>query len=400
MHEKISNCFKDLFLAHKNENIAAGVILPEKIHVTRGKQVRRQPVQGFSLSILFNILKTNRFQVDWQCLDKLGYLFFTSIIHSVLSGCESRRFSMEIDSTKLAAPPIFLIGHWRNGTTFLHNLMCRDPNHTFLRTYQALAPGSFLFSDVQKFAGRMDPIIPIKKRPMDNVKFGVYEPAEDEFAMAALTGISPYMEVLFPIKYGKESDYKYPDFRNEQEKELWGKAFVYLLKKLTVFENKRIVLKSPPHTARIKTLLELFPDARFVHIIRNPYDVFPSNLKLWRDAFSLSFLQTVNNNEIIEIILSNYEQMYKRFHEEKSLIPDSNFVEIRFEDLEKDPLGRMRFIYDRLGLPDFDIFSSYASAHIKSLGNYKKNIFRLSPSIKKRIRKKWLQTFDIYGYDI
>ena len=386
-------------MAHKNENIAAGVILPEKIHVTRGKQVRRQPVQGFSLSTLFNILKTNRFHVDWQCLDKLGYLSFTSIIHSVLSRRESRRFSRKIDSTPLAAPPIFLIGHWRNGTTFLHNLMCRDPNHTFLRTYQALAPGSFLLSGVQRAIGRLDKIVPIKKRPMDNVKFGAYEPAEDEFAMVALTGISPYMEVLFPRTYGKKSGYRYPDFRNAQEKELWGKTFIYLLKKLTVFENKRIVLKSPPHTARIKTLLELFPDAKFVHIIRNPYDVFPSNLKLWRDAFSSSFLQTVNSNEIVEIILSNYEQMYQRFHEEKSLIPDSNFVEIRFEDLEKDPLGRMRFIYDSLNLPDFDSFFSYASAHIKTLENYRKNVFKLSPFIKERIREKWLRTFDIYGYD-
>ena len=386
-------------MAHKNENIAAGVILPEKIHVTRGKQVRRQPVQGFSLSTLFNILKTNRFQVDWQCLDKLGYLSFTSIIHSVLSRRESRRFSRKIDSTPLAAPPIFLIGHWRNGTTFLHNLMCRDPNHTFLRTYQALLPGSFLLPNVQRAVGRLDKIVPIKKRPMDNVKFGAYEPAEDEFAMVALTGISPYMEVLFPRTYGKESGYRYPGFRNAREKALWGKTFIYLLKKLTVFENKRIVLKSPPHTARIKTLLELFPDAKFVHIIRNPYDVFPSNLKLWRDAFSSSFLQAVNSDEIVEIILSNYEQMYQCFHEEKSLIPDSNFVEIRFEDLEKDPLGRMKFIYDSLKLPDFDIFSLYASAHIKTLENYRKNVFKLSPFIKQRIREKWLQTFDIYEYD-
>ena len=33
---------------------------------------------------------------------------------------------------------------------------------------------------------------------------------------------------------------------------------------------KRIVLKSPAHTARVRVLLELFPKARFVHIIRDP----------------------------------------------------------------------------------------------------------------------------------
>src|SRR5687768_18104609 len=44
----------------------------------------------------------------------------------------------------------------------------------------------------------------------------------------------------------------------------------------------RSILKSPPHTCRVPTLLRLFPDARFVHIVRDPYAVYPSTLHLWR----------------------------------------------------------------------------------------------------------------------
>jgi hypothetical protein len=171
------------------------------------------------------------------------------------------------------------------------------------------------------------------------------------------------------------------------------------MKRLTVVEHKRIVLKSPPHTARVKMLVEMFPEAKFIHIIRHPYDVFPSNLKLWRDAFSRSFLQPVSPNEIMEIVLSTYEQMYRNYHEEKSCIPESNLVEIRFEDLEKDPLKQLELIYDRLNLPGFKKFSISAAAYLSTLKSYKKNVFDITAGMRSKLRARWSQTFEIYGYD-
>ena len=66
----------------------------------------------------------------------------------------------------------------------------------------------------------------------------------------------------------------------EAEVERWKAAFVRFLKKLTLEHDRPMLLKSPPHTGRIKLLLELFPDARFVHIRRNPYTVFQSTRHL------------------------------------------------------------------------------------------------------------------------
>jgi len=57
---------------------------------------------------------------------------------------------------------------------------------------------------------------------------------------------------------------------------------MYFIRKVQLFRGteKRLLLKSPVHTARIKLLLKLFPDAQFVYIHRNPYDVFRSAVNM------------------------------------------------------------------------------------------------------------------------
>ena len=381
------------------EHIPYDSVFPAMARLTWQQKFLQQPLQGFSLATLFKVLRQNSFQVDRQYVDKLFYLLFVATFQSVLGFFERWLLAERIASTEVLSPPLFLLGHWRNGTTFLHNLLCQDPNHGYVRAYQALVPGSFLLPGLRELLGRFDKFIVLKTRPMDNVTYGLHEPWEDEFLMAAMTGISPYIRAMFPRIQGREAGYKYPDFRSVEERQQWKESFGHLLKRLTVVENKRLVLKSPSHTARVKTLLELFPEAKLIHIIRHPYDVFPSNLKLWQNALARSFFQSVTHDEIVEIVLSTYEKVYERYHKDKSYIPGSNLVEIRFEDLERDPLAQLRNVYDYLHLPDFDVLASRVEGYLKALSNYKKNVLELAPPMKKIVRERWWQNFEVYGYD-
>lgn len=235
-------------------------------------------------------------------------------------------------------------------------------------------------------------------RPMDNVKFGMLEPAEDEFALAAITGSSPYERIMFPRTLGIEEGFQYPHALSETRREAWKLSFLWFLKRLTVFENRQIVLKSPTHTARINLLLEMFPDAKFIHVIRHPYDVFPSNIRLWRDAFSFSFLQRVSSEHIVEMVLSTYEQLYQNYHNEKNNIPEKNLFEIKFEEIEKDPVKSLERIYDHLGINGFDAMLPYVQSYQQSVSDYRKNIFDLSPEIKSIIHHRWKITFEQYDY--
>lgn len=155
----------------------------------------------------------------------------------------------------------------------------------------------------------------VRKRPQDNMTQGSGSPAEDEFAHCVSTFLSPYMGWVFPRS---SVDYdQYLTFRGVPDDELhrWKTAFVGFLKKLTLVSDRPLLLKSPPHTARVRLLLEMFPDARFVHIRRHPYRVFQSTMHLWMTGPPYYQLQLSGEPIAIERIIATYQTMYDAFFE-------------------------------------------------------------------------------------
>ena len=62
----------------------------------------------------------------------------------------------------------------------------------------------------------------------------------------------------------------------------------YFVKKISYkYIGKRVLLKSPANTGRIKEILEVYPDACFIHIHRDPYAVYQSNVKLYEKILPL-----------------------------------------------------------------------------------------------------------------
>jgi hypothetical protein len=116
--------------------------------------------------------------------------------------------------------------------------------------------------------------------------------------------------------------------------ERWKDSLVLLMRKLTLSNPARIVLKSPPHLGRVSTLLEIFPRAQFVHIVRDPYRVYVSTLKLWTDGFGPAHLQIPEPKLVDEIILSWYVELFSLFERDKGLIPAGSLYEMKFEDLK------------------------------------------------------------------
>jgi omega-hydroxy-beta-dihydromenaquinone-9 sulfotransferase len=90
--------------------------------------------------------------------------------------------------------------------------------------------------------------------------------------------------------------------------------------------------------------------------------------------------------------------MMRRFLADRPLIPPGNFAEIRFSDLERDPIGEMRRLYDELGLPGFAAAEPALRRHIASQSDYRKNSFRLTAEEHARITERWGFAFDAFGY--
>src|SRR4029079_4090823 len=192
------------------------------------------------------------------------------------------------------------------------------------------------------------------RRPMDNIEWTMRSPQEDEFALCVMTFMSPCMGWFFP----KRRDHydRYLTFRGVDEREVkrWQATLVAYVQRLSWKYKRPLVLKSPPHTGRIRRLLEVFPQAKFVHLHRDPYAVFSSTRRMLTVNFSLHCLQRVPAPaELDEWIIRQYRAMHDAFFEERDLIPPGQYHELRFDELEVDPIGQMERVYNVLGLSEF-----------------------------------------------
>ena len=319
-----------------------------------------------------------------------------SLLTSAENLLESAIYGRKVARTKIEHPPIFVLGHWRSGTTLLHNLMTMDPEMTYPNLYHCMYPGNFLLTE--NIVPPLTKVFIPKTRPMDNMATTWHTPQEDEIALAMDCGLSPYLMTAFPMRrdiYGRYFD---PRDMTEEERSIWKGSLLRLIQKLTIRKNRPVVLKSPSHTFRVATLLEMFPDAKFVYIYRDPYAVYSSSMHLRKTMFAENslFPQDMDGNE--DEMFLNYETCIRTYEETKSLIPAGNLHEVRFEDLELDPLGEVAQTYKALGLTSWTSVEPLIKQELPKLTAYKKNSFRMDKELMQKVygRMKWV--FDRYGY--
>jgi hypothetical protein len=228
---------------------------------------------------------------------------------------------------------------------------------------------------------------------------GIDLPAEDEFALCVSTALSPYLSWTFPRS--RDHYNKYLTFEGVAENEIlrWKAAFLRFLKKLTWKYSRPLILKSPPHTARIRLLLELFPQAKFVHIHRDPYTVYRSTLHTWTTGPPFQCLQRPDFPDAEDRIIAAYKVMYDAYFDQRGLIPAGHLCEIAFENLEHDPIGQVEAVYDALGLPDFDAVRSRMEDYLRSIEAYRKNqLPELTEPLRRRLAREWGRSFEEWGY--
>ena len=196
-------------------------------------------------------------------------------------------------------------------------------------------------------------------RPMDNVKVTLDAPQEEEVALGNATHMSVIHHLTFPgLAEPLMQDYMLMGDGSElgdRRLRKWERVYMNIVRKATIDCNgKRLVLKTPANTGRIPALVRMFPDAKFVHIVRNPYVVYRSLLHMYRKVLPLYGLDDRPWAEIEEFAIKSFRIVMKKYLEDYSSIPSENLVEIKFEDLEKDPIGELESLYSTLDLPDWE----------------------------------------------
>jgi hypothetical protein len=295
-------------------------------------------------------------------------------------------------------PPIFVLGHWRSGTTFLHNLIASDPRHAFPTAFQCIFPGSFLLSE-KSTGWIMSPFIP-SVRPMDDVPLSRKAPFEDEFALSKLGAGSPYTDLAFPSHVPANTRFLDLAETSDDERRHWEETFVWLMRRFQLAApGKQLVLKSPPHTARIATILKLFPDARFVHVARNPFEIYPSTVNLWRVLNSRLGLQNpAQDGWLPEHVMATLPRMYAAYERDVGSIPKGRIAEIAYERLATDPLGALADAYRQADLGDFAEARPSIEAYLATLKAHEPKAHPVTPTERTAIIERWQGYFDRFGY--
>lgn len=351
---------------------------------------------GIHFSAYCKILARNRFQISPTRIPMACMLTIISFCNSVLMVFSSIFFGERVRQTQLVDDPIFVLGHWRSGTTLLHELLCCDPRHTYPTTFTGFAANHFLLTE--PLLKRLIRFALPDKRPMDNVRIGWDTPQEDEWALCNLGLPSPYFTILFPNRSPQFPEYRSLKTISEAQRKAWQNSLNGFLKSLTVRQSKRIVLKNPLHSYRVPALLEMYPNARFIHIVRDPYEVYASTMHTWRRMFTYQGLQVPRFEHLNEYVLENFEAMYRELPNDLRTIAQNRICELRYEDLLQDPVGQLKMIYQTLELGEFERAEPEIKKYASQMSEYRTNQHAMNLDLRDQISQRWSSFFVRYGY--
>ncbi len=303
--------------------------------------------------------------------------------NSMFSKAQAIAMGKRVAEKELVSDPVFILGHWRTGTTLLHELLSLDDRYAAPTNYQCFAPFHFLITQgiIPKIAK-----LPAK-RPQDNIEMSWSAPQEDEFAICSAGLPSPYSRIAFPNRPARHYDYLTMEGVPFRELEDWKAGLMQFVKNLNYSNDRTIILKSPTHTGRIRVLLDMFPNARFIHLARNPHEFIPSTFHLWRALDDSNALQRPNEKyPLHDHVFESFHRMYASYDRNRELIPDGNLVEIRFEDLTRKTLSTVESIYDRLEMGDFSVAKPKLEQWLDNKKRYTRNQHVPSIELTDRIK--------------
>lgn len=311
---------------------------------------------------------------------------------------ERLRFGSAVRRHRLDEPPIFIVGHWRSGTTNMHNLLLQDPQFASVTMLHCAIPSGFLTWGwlARRILRRRLP----KSRPMDAVPLGIDEPMSEDFALAGLTHMSHYLNYFFP-RIAELTFRRTVLFEEVSPHDVdhWSDHYEFLLRKISYAAGgKRLLLKNPPNLGRIPEVLKRFPDARFIHVYRNPWLVHASSMKLMQRFTENLAFQSYDHAEVETFISRRYAAIMEKWFADRALIPPENLIELRHEDIVSQPLKVVESVYRQFGLKTWPDIEPRLVSYIQSLAGYQNNEYRFDTEYLARISPYVTAIADELGY--
>lgn len=332
------------------------------------------PLVGSTWPTYIRVLKGNRVLPKYYI--KVGFSGLLLSICSAFHWIDRLTFRKKLKKFVFKEPPLFIIGHWRSGTTYLHNILSKDPSAGYLTTYHSVFPNNLKSKWLFKTFMR---IFMPKKRPGDSVEMSVNLPQEDEYGLSNLSHQSYYHFFYFPSSFRSlYSDYVRFESLSVDEIVDWKLKYKHLVIKALINSNgSRAIIKNPVNTGRMLKLLELFPEANFVYIVRNPVIVYLSTKKFFEQWFPLLNLEHFPLEDISDMVLEVYVKLIKDYLSDKESVDSNRITEVRFEVLLENPVQEIKRIYDNYNFKDFQALKPVFQEYLDSIKSYRKDSYTM-----------------------
>ena len=343
------------------------------------------------------LLARNRFRIDPWYWPRAVTVTVVSALLAPLRLLHRVRFG---SGAPEAVPPrpVFIIGHYRSGTTHLNNLLGCDPQFATMATTQAILPELFRFAAIPRVFRAVLPAT----RPMDNMVMAPDLPEEPEHALGALSQCCLYHGFCFPRAF--HENYRTwvafePGAQAEKRVAGWRARYRALVAMASVAGGgKPVLAKNPADTGRVPHLLQAFPDARLVFLVRDPVVTYASTLKFYRAMLNDYALQSIDAAALREIVLATGEAMLGAYLRARGSVPPGALVEVCFEELEANPVATLARIYSSLGLEGFERARPSFERYLASQEGYRKNAFDIPAEEVSEVRRRWGPLFRAWGY--
>ena len=350
---------------------------------------------GANLLHFLNLLIKNRISFSLLSIFRVLSSFSLVLLMAPFSLLERLLFKNKIENTEIDTL-VFIIGHPRSGTTYLHYLLSKDSQFSYCSIVQCFFPNTFrLFGWLPKIFFKIS--LP-EKRHMDDLRLSYDAAFEEEFALGNQVEQSMACGYYFPQKLLHYFS-KGVLLEKEEDKANWIRHWSFYLKKIAwLNKSKNLVVKSPYNICRTEAILEKFPKAKFIHIYRDPLEVYASSKKLLQKILPEMALQNWSDETIETFVMKSYKETFRQFLKVKESIPKDQLFELSYESLTKTPKKQIEKAYNQLNINMLGESSVRIDNEIASYASYKKSRYQIDSSLEAEIRKEWQFIYEAYSF--
>lgn len=253
-------------------------------------------------------------------------------------GSVNAALSAQLGPAPTVRAPLFVLGPWRSGSTVMHELLHAALGWPTPLGWQCMDPCAWRLQRAPRAGVAVS-------RPMDGLPLDALSPQEDEFALLALGLPSAYRAFWMPHRLDELLPTLDPAFWQENADWLpdW-EAFAGAVQG----EAPRLLLKSPNHSFRWPALLQRFPEAQAVWMLREGEAVFASNRKMWRQMAALHGLTALDEAALDRLLAAALERCSELLE-----APDLPAARLAFcwqPALQQQPRAELQRVLAQLGL--------------------------------------------------